>query len=106
MGVCPIAGLSGKVGCTDFRVDGAHQFIDGSVNVWLNSALDGNGEDNRGTACHELGHALGLGHNTRDPDKGNSCMGASVPGPDDAYPSSDDYGLLKCRLYPPYPAGC
>jgi hypothetical protein len=105
-GTCPIPGLSGKVGCTEYSYDLAHNFIDGTVRVWLNSALDGNGEDNRGTTGHELGHALGVGHNQRDPEKSSSCMGMSIPGPDHGYPNSEDYNLLKCRVYPPFPAGC
>jgi len=104
-GTCPIPGLSGKVGCTEYSYDLAHNFIDGTVRVWLNSALDGNGEDNRGTTCHELGHALGVGHNQREPEKSSSCMGMSIPGPDHGYPNSEDYNLLKCRVYPPFPAG-
>ena len=101
---CPVPGLSGKVGCTDSVITSGNLFVDGSVKVYLNTALDGNGEDNRGTACHELGHALGMGHNMRE--NGASCMGQSKPGPDNKYPSAEDFSLLKCRIYPPFPAGC
>jgi hypothetical protein len=101
---CPVPGLANKVGCTDYRITSGNLFIDGSVKVYLNTALDGNGEDNRGTACHELGHALGVGHNQGE--KSTSCLAMTKPGPDNKYPSVEDYGLLKCRVYPPFPAGC
>jgi predicted Zn-dependent protease len=53
--------------------------------------------DNRGTTCHELGHALGLGHNSST----GSCLYASaVSGTDPQYPNSNDYNTLRYKIYP------
>lgn len=67
----------------------------GPANVFISSTIGGTSQA-RKTVCHELGHALGLGHNTST----NSCMmqgqvslGMSL------YPSSQDFEVLN-RLYP------
>jgi hypothetical protein len=54
------------------------------------------GEDNPGTVCHELGHAVGLEHNSWN----GSCMyGSQISGPDPSNPGTDDYITLYQYLY-------
>ena len=65
-------------------------FIDGTVEVRLNDHYAGNAQENRSNSCHELGHALGLGHNGST----TSCMyTAAIPNPPQ-FPDGNDFALL------------
>jgi hypothetical protein len=66
-------------GHTGYDVDASNHFIDGTVYVQLNDRF-WTSDDNRGTTCHELGHALGLAHNRNNR---SSCIFTfSIDGPD------------------------
>jgi len=87
---------SNWIGRIDYSYDANRYFVDGSVRVYLNSS-HGPAEDYRSVACAQLGHTLGLGHNTAT----NSCMRSTrVPGPDARYPNSDDFSLIRYGIYP------
>lgn len=89
------SGDNGTVGYTYMEVDSAAFFIDGKVHVDFNTYYSSS-EDNRGTACHELGHALGLAHNGST----SSCLYyAAVSGPDPRLPHSTDISVLRYILY-------
>lgn len=89
-------GPNGIVGYTYMEVDSIGFFIDGKVRVDFNSHYSSS-DDNRGTACHELGHALGLAHN----GSRSSCLYAtSISGPDPRLPHSTDISVLRYILYP------
>jgi hypothetical protein len=53
--------------------------------------------DNRGTTCHELGHALGLAHNL---STGSCLYESSIAGTDPMLPDNADYNTLRYVLYP------
>ncbi|WP_173085355.1 matrixin family metalloprotease [Phytohabitans rumicis] len=83
------------VGHTYMEVDSIGFFIDGLVWVELNDRFS-SAEDNRSTACHELGHALGLAHN----GSVSSCMyWQAIAGPDPRLPLQTDYQVLTNILY-------
>jgi hypothetical protein len=73
--------------------------VDNSTGNYLNNAISRfndyyplTTDGHRKTACHELGHALGLGHNVQD----YSCMWGTTSGTLTGHrvPDSDDFNML------------
>jgi len=83
-------------GHTTYHVNSSHLFTDATVYLNDYHYTDGTcGGTRRATACHELGHVLGLAHNTST----GSCMySASVTGMSQT-PNSDDYWVLANISY-------
>jgi hypothetical protein len=87
---------------TDYQYDDrSNRFIDGTVSIHFNTSKpQGDANMHRSTVCEELGHALGVGHNTDDNE--GSCMnqsiGTTVPA-SDLYPGTNDKGLLTNVVY-------
>jgi hypothetical protein len=68
----------------------------GPAKVELNTRLLSNATQRRKTTCHELGHALGLDHNSST----NSCLKSGTVGAGwSVHPSSQDFQVLNL-LYP------
>ncbi|MBB4761603.1 hypothetical protein ACFQFC_36200 [Amorphoplanes digitatis] len=88
-------GPNGIVGETHMEVDSVAFFIDGTVSVDFNTYYSSS-DDNRGTACHELGHALGLAHNG---STGSCLYNSAIAGPDPRLPHSTDISVLRYILY-------
>src|SRR5579859_7889009 len=86
-------GATGWTGLTHFSANSSHYFVDGSVYSQLNDHYSGTAAEHRNTACHELGHTLGLGHATSS----TSCMYFVRTSQID--PSSNDFHLLH-QIYP------
>lgn len=83
------------VGMTYWRLDAQRAFVDAYVWVRFNERYAGIPTGQRqAAACHELGHALGVGHNTAT----DSCMYSSVADYR-TVPNSNDWGLLQNVLY-------
>jgi hypothetical protein len=83
-------------GVTADALYAARYFVDGTVGIRLNHNYSSS-DDNRGTVCQNIGHALGVGHNSST----SSCMYPyAISGPDPRYPNSADYGLIRYVLYP------
>jgi hypothetical protein len=98
----------------------SYYLISGAVNVHFNDYYAANANQDRKTACHEIGHALGLGHSGTLP----SYPGAPAPPPNEGFinlgpstgwtnsclydglrqdprlPSSGDLNTLRYILYP------
>jgi hypothetical protein len=89
-------GTTGWIGLTTYSWDGNRKFRDGKVDVKLNDHYVTNETMGWAVACHELGHAIGLGHNTSK----SSCMYKQVQIPPKKYPLADDYNFIKKKLYP------
>ncbi|MEJ3747793.1 matrixin family metalloprotease [Actinomycetes bacterium KLBMP 9797] len=86
-------GNSGWMGET-WRHLNAAQTYHTNVAVYLNDYYHNNETDRWETACHELGHVLGLWHNTSK----NSCLYASDGPGVSKYPSASDRALIT-RFY-------
>ncbi|GGJ83915.1 hypothetical protein GCM10010123_12000 [Pilimelia anulata] len=86
----------GWAGNTTFKMTMGRNFIDGTVLVRLNDRYANGAADRRSTACHELGHALGVGHNTSTA----SCMYAVDTASDPTQPHASDIDLLRRVIYP------
>lgn len=82
-------GATGWVGLTSWPYDSTGDF-DNTTNVTikLNDYYGGTAAQHRNTACHEMGHALGLDHNTST----GSCLYYARTSTQ--YPNSDDFGIL------------
>lgn len=89
-------GRTGWIGLTTYSWNSSRKFIDGRVDVKLNDFYVSNENEGRSTACHELGHVIGLGHN----DSTASCLYYLIQATPKLYPTSDDYNFIKNRLYP------
>ncbi|GGK19447.1 hypothetical protein GCM10010124_10050 [Pilimelia terevasa] len=87
---------SGWAGNTTYRMTMGRNFVDGSVLVRLNDRYATSTADRRSTACHELGHALGVGHNTSTA----SCMYPVDNALDRTQPHRGDVDLLRRVIYP------
>lgn len=85
-------GASGWLGRTMYSWNTSTlYFYDGTVGIQLNDYYVPTSRT--AVACHEVGHALGLGHAVSS----SSCM-ISVD-PTSNYPSSDDFWILANALY-------
>ncbi len=86
-------GATGWAGLTTWGTDSTGDYDNTTnVTVKLNDTYGGTAANHRNVACHELGHALGLAHNTST----GSCLyymqGTTL------YPNSDDFNILP-RMY-------
>ncbi|RLK58885.1 matrixin family metalloprotease [Actinokineospora cianjurensis] len=80
-------GETGTVGVTHLQWTGDY-FSDGQVSIELNDFYNITAARHRKSTCHELGHALGLGHSSSS----GSCMISGAY--ETLYPDSNDYNLL------------
>lgn len=87
-------GNNGIFGQTNYRFDAYGYFVEGSVGVHFNDSL-GTARDHAITACHELGHALGLDH-TSDL---SSCMHAPHDSSQATTPNGHDFDMLTGSIY-------
>jgi Matrixin len=81
-------GDTGWDGQTNMQIDANHNFVDG-MSIQFNDYYQETASEHRTVTCHELGHALGLDHNSST----NSCMFAGGA-PSATTPAADDYTLL------------
>jgi Metallo-peptidase family M12 len=81
----------GWTGQTTRTLNDAQTYYESAV-VQLNTYYSGTEAQRWNTSCHELGHVLGLGHNTST----TSCVYAYRTS--QKYPNSDDFTLLE-RYY-------
>jgi hypothetical protein len=84
------AGPTKWAGRTTYSWDSGRNLIDGSVYVQFNDYYSYNADGFRQNACHELGHALGLGHNVQD----YSCMWYQIKNSAHRTPDPDDFNML------------
>jgi hypothetical protein len=86
-------GATGWVRLTTYTVDSNHHFI--SVKIQYSDSYSMTAAQHRQTTCHEQGHALGLGHNGSTA----SCLYYAILSSAPKYPTSDDFNMLKYRIY-------
>ncbi|WP_165942560.1 matrixin family metalloprotease [Micromonospora sp. KC721] len=86
-------GASGWMGETVRHLNAARTYHT-HVSVYLNDHYHNNESVRWETSCHELGHVLGLGHNTSK----SSCLYAYGASDVSKYPNSDDRALIT-RFY-------
>jgi hypothetical protein len=91
-GTAPSPSCVGAYGCTFVPVGAGNHF--GNVRVYLNNTTVNTAYQHRKTTCHELGHALGLGHRSTN----DSCMRQGESPPISRFPDSHDFGGLA-NLY-------
>ncbi|GAA1383951.1 hypothetical protein GCM10009661_64520 [Catellatospora chokoriensis] len=84
-------GATGWTGSTSRTFNAANTYY-ASASVKLNDYYGGTEAQKWNTACHELGHVLGLDHNTGT----ESCLYSSRTST--KYPDADDYNLIE-RYY-------
>ena len=90
-------GKAGWFGCTipTELANGSHEFA--SVTIKLNLSVHATSAQRTTAVTHELGHAIGLGH---EKVSGTSCMAAAVPADGGvAGASYDDLRQLKYHTY-------
>lgn len=88
-------GGTGWAGITYYSWDGNRNLIDGSVYIQFNDYYSYNAAGYRQDTCHEMGHALGLAHNSST----GSCLYYQILNSDSArYPNGDDFSMLA-NLY-------
>jgi predicted Zn-dependent protease len=80
------------VGLTTYQVGSNNNFVDGKVFVRLNDyPYVVNAAGHRQAACHEQGHALGMGHNTST----SSCLYFQITNATGSQgPNNDDFSLI------------
>ncbi|MGQ0843874.1 MAG: hypothetical protein ACT4QF_07040 [Sporichthyaceae bacterium] len=64
--------------------------------IYLNTTVNDTAAEKRSTACHELGHALGLGERGTATARANTCMDAMQ---NVLIPDSHDYIALRDEVY-------
>jgi len=84
-------GASGWLGITYLSWDGNLNLIDGSVGIRFNDYYP---STHLAVTCHEVGHALGMGHNGST----SSCLRTSNPTA--TTPTSGDFWVLDHMIYP------
>ncbi len=84
-------GATGWLAITYYNWDGNSHFLDGSVSIQYNDSYNSN---HQAVACHETGHAFGMGHN----DSTGSCL--YWQDPQATWPNNDDYNEVLYQLYP------
>ncbi|WP_344171448.1 hypothetical protein [Pilimelia columellifera] len=89
-------GGTGWSGATSFTITYGRNFVDGTVVVRLNDRYATGAADRRSSTCHELGHALGVGHNLSQA----SCMFAKDTNANPTRPHPSDFNLLRRVIYP------
>lgn len=90
-------GQNGLYAETTWRTSGGY-FVDGSVVIKLNeSTTPTSYAARRAVACHEMGHALGLDHNTGTTSCIKTYLNQAPAFPQ--HPTSNDFAVLKA-LYP------
>jgi hypothetical protein len=88
------------------RWNASFNLISGAVAVHFNDYYAADSYRDRVTACHELGHALGLGHHLSELPSGggtpiiSSCLYYVNEGTTPQTPAQSDYQLLRNVVYP------
>jgi hypothetical protein len=85
-------------GSTSWLWDGntsTRYLVDGSVTIKLNDYWVSDAGDRREVVCHEVGHAIGLGHNQTK----SSCLWYAFQNGASQYPHADDYKIIDTFIY-------